>query len=201
MIRKTDTTIGGSVVGGMPAGKSMPVEDLLAGMLVVSGNDAALALADGLGPGRARFTMRMNALARQMGLSCTHFNTPTGLSKGDRSCASDVAKMAAAVLAEPRLARIVRKAWDSIKLPGQAKPVRLRNRNPLLQSNYPGIDGVKTGHTAAAGYCLAASVAREGGQRLLGVLLHSPDTGAQMRHLFDLGLKAMAHPASGTSPQ
>jgi D-alanyl-D-alanine carboxypeptidase len=191
-ITGSDTSIGGSTVGVLPAGKSMPLDDLLAGMLVVSGNDAALALADGLGPGRARFVEKMNARAKAMGLTCTHFVTPTGLSSDDRSCARDVASMAAAVISVPRLARIVRKAWDTIPIPGSKKPAKLRNRNPLLQSKYPGVDGVKTGHTTPAGWCLAATATRSGNRRLLGVLLHSPDTGVQMRKLLDLGFQRLA---------
>lgn len=182
--------MGGSRVGALPAGRTMPVEALLAGMLIPSGNDAATALAEGLGPGRARFVARMNARAREMGLGCTRFESPTGLAPGDRSCARDLARIAAGLLAQPRLARIVQREWQSIGIPG-GKRVRVRNRNPLVQAHYPGISGIKTGHTALAGFSLAASAARPDGRVLLGVLLASPDTGRQMRALFDRGFDAL----------
>ncbi|MEI6663285.1 MAG: serine hydrolase [Actinomycetes bacterium] len=190
-ITSADTSIGGSIVGQLPVGHSLPVETLLSGMLIVSGNDAALALADGLGPGIDAFVARMNARARAMGLHCTHFETPTGLNRYDKSCVRDLARIATALLDQPRLARIVARASQVIEIPYSGKRIRLRNRNPLHQASYPGTFGVKTGHTQAAGWCLVAAAGNNHGQRLLGVLLHSSNTGQQMKVLLDSGFAAL----------
>lgn len=188
-ISRTAAGMGGSVVGGLPAGGSMRVGTLLRGMLIVSGNDAANALADGLGPGRARFVDRMNARARAMHLRCTSFTSPEGLGTGNRSCARDLALIARALLANPSLRSTVAKSWDSIVLAGKGRRL-LRNRNPLMQRGYPGVTGVKTGHTAPAGWCLVASATR-GSHRLISVMLGSDERAWQSQRLLDAGFRAL----------
>jgi D-alanyl-D-alanine carboxypeptidase len=175
----------GSKVGVLPRGKDVPVETLLAGLLLPSGNDAAVALAQHVAGSIPRFVVAMNARARQMGLTCTRFASPSGIiDRGNHSCAVDLAQLARALLAHPRLARIVRLRDAVLPLPVKSGHVWLYNNNPLLRLGYPGTIGIKTGYTDAAGRCLVAAVRRRG-RRLGVVLLHSPDPAAQARKLFD----------------
>jgi D-alanyl-D-alanine carboxypeptidase (penicillin-binding protein 5/6) len=145
------------------------VEDLLHGMIVQSGNDATVALAEGTAGSVEAFAELMNRQAQAFGLKNTHFTNATGMTEpGHRSTARDLAIIAA---------RIVRDFPDfyhyySIKEWTYNK-IRQDNRNLLLRRD-PTVDGMKTGYTAAAGYCLIASAQREfpnGKRRLLSVVL------------------------------
>jgi D-alanyl-D-alanine carboxypeptidase (penicillin-binding protein 5/6) len=145
------------------------VEDLLHGMIVQSGNDATVALAEGTAGSVEAFAELMNRQAQAFGLKNTHFTNATGMTEpGHRSTARDLAIIAA---------RIVRDFPDfyhyySIKEWTYNK-IRQDNRNLLLRRDAT-VDGMKTGYTAAAGYCLVASAQREfpnGKRRLLSVVL------------------------------
>jgi D-alanyl-D-alanine carboxypeptidase (penicillin-binding protein 5/6) len=175
----------GSGVGLLPRGKRIGVSTMLHGLLLVSGNDAAIALAQRTAGSVRRFVRLMNATARQMGLTCTRFFTPHGLGP-DHSCAPDLAALARAVLREPRLARIVRRRSAVMRFPVKGGRLYLYNTNPLLRAGYRGVTGVKTGYTGAAGRCLVAT-ARRGAARLGVVLLRSRDPGEQARKLLDRG--------------
>ena len=178
----------GSGVGVLPRGRRMRTETLLHGLLLPSGNDAAIALAQAAAGGSVpRFLAAMNGRARRLGLTCTHFSSPSGYrDAGNHSCAADLAALARAVLRTPRLARIVRRRAAVLPFPGKGGRLYLYNNNPLLRMRYRGTTGVKTGYTDAAGRCLVAS-ARRGGTALGVVLLHSPDPGLQARKLLDRG--------------
>jgi D-alanyl-D-alanine carboxypeptidase (penicillin-binding protein 5/6) len=177
----------GSGVGLLPLGKSIPVGTLLHGLLLPSGNDAAIALAQHAGGSVAGFVGLMNRRATAMGMECTRFSTPSGYrDRGNRSCAADLAALARAVLREPRLAAIVRRRAAVLPFPIKGGKVYLYNNNPLLRMGYRGTTGMKTGYTDAAGRCLVAT-ARRGSRSLGVVLLHSPDTGTQARRLLDRG--------------
>ena len=171
-------------------GKLIGVETMLYGLLLPSGNDAAIALAQRAGHGSVRrFVKLMNARAQGMGLTCTRFSTPSGYrDEGNHSCAADLAAIARAVLRTPRLARIVRERSAVRHFPVKGGKLFLYNHNPLLRTGYRGTTGVKTGFTYAAGRCLVAT-ARRGTVRLGVVLLHSPDPGRQARRLLDLGFR------------
>ena len=181
----------GSGVGMLPRGKRVDVDTLLHGLLLPSGNDAAIALAQRAAGGSvARFVGRMNARAARMGLVCTRFSSPDGFrNQGTHSCAGDLAALARAVLRVPRLARIVRKRAAVLPFPVKGGKLYLYNSNPLLRMGYRGITGVKTGYTRAAGRCLVAT-ARRGSRELGVVLLDSPDPGRQARRLLDRGFRA-----------
>src|ERR671923_721868 len=177
----------GSGVGLLPRGKWIGVSTMLHGLLLPSGNDAAIALAQRAAGSVRRFVRLMNARARQMGLACTRFSSPHGLQdNGNHSCTPDLASLARAVLREPRLARIVRRRSAVLPFPIKGGKLYLYNNNPLLRAGYRGITGVKTGYTEAAGRCLVAT-ARRGRVKLGVVLLHSPDPGEQARKLLDRG--------------
>jgi D-alanyl-D-alanine carboxypeptidase len=178
----------GSAVGVLPRNKDVRLETLLNGLMLPSGNDAAIALAQHVGGTVSHFVTRMNSTAAGMGLRCTRFASPDGYNDAGRSCAADLAVLARADLGEPRIARVVRRRLAVEPLPIKGGRVYLFNNNPLIRLGYPGIDGLKTGYTVAAGHCLVAT-ARRHGVWLGAVLLNSPDTGRQARALLDEGFR------------
>jgi serine-type D-Ala-D-Ala carboxypeptidase (penicillin-binding protein 5/6) len=181
----------GSGIGLLPLGKRIGVSTMLHGLLLPSGNDAAIALAQRVDGTLKSFVKAMNAKARDLSLGCTTFATPSGLSDGrDRSCAYDLAALARAVLDRPRLARIVARRSAFMAFPIRGGRLFLYNNNPLLIAHYPGTLGIKTGYTIAAGHCLVAAAKRDG-HRLGVILLHSPGTGPQAIKLLDRGFEAL----------
>jgi D-alanyl-D-alanine carboxypeptidase len=179
----------GSAVGVLPRGKRIKLETMLNGLLLPSGNDAAIALAQRVSGTVAKFVTRMNEQARAFGMSCTRYSSPDGFkNEGNHSCATDLASLSRALLDQPRLARIVKRRRAVLPFPIKGGRIYLFNNNPLLRTGYPGTIGVKTGFTNAAGRCLVAA-AQRGGRRLGVVLLHSPDPGRQARVLLDRGFR------------
>jgi D-alanyl-D-alanine carboxypeptidase (penicillin-binding protein 5/6) len=177
----------GSGVGLFKRGRHIGVETMLNGLLLPSGNDAAIALAQKVSRTVPRFVALMNRRARAMGLTCTHFSHPDGfIDRANHSCAADLAALARADLREPRIARIVRRRQAVLPFPIKGGKIYLYNHNPLLRQGYRGVTGLKTGYTVAAGRCLVATV-RRGPVRLGVVLLHSPDPATQGRKLLDRG--------------
>jgi D-alanyl-D-alanine carboxypeptidase len=181
----------GSGVGLLPRGKRVPLVALLYGLLLPSGNDAAIALAQHVGRSQRRFVEMMNARAVSMGLRCTRFSSVSGIvDQGNHSCATDLAILAYAVLNHPLLAKIVATRAAALPFPIRGGKLFLYNNNPLLLSRYRGADGVKTGYTQVAGQCLVATARR--GRTWLGVvLLHSDDTADQAQKLLDAGFAKM----------
>lgn len=182
----------GSGIGLLPLHKRVSVETLLYGLMLPSGNDAAIALAQRVAGTEQRFIAMMNAAAKSMGLRCTHFTTDSGIvDQGNYSCASDLALIAHSLLIQPLLARIVGSAKAVMPLPIKGGKLWLYNNNPLYRLGYPGTNGVKTGYTIASGECIVATARR--GQRWLGVvLLHSGDSGAQAQRLLNAGFTSRA---------
>jgi serine-type D-Ala-D-Ala carboxypeptidase (penicillin-binding protein 5/6) len=187
LITKQALAYKGSGVGVLPRGKRVRLETMLYGLLLPSGNDAAIALAQRVDGTVPRFVAEMNREAQAMGLACTRYSSPDGFEDaGNHSCAVDLAAEARAILNSPRLARIVRARRAVLPFPIKGGHLWLFNNNPLLIARYPGILGIKTGFTDKAGRCLVAA-ARRGGRRLGVVLLGSPDTARQARVLLDRG--------------
>lgn len=184
----------GSGMGVLPLHKQVLIRTLLYGLLLPSGNDAAIALAQHVAGSQNRFIAMMNAQARAMGLQCTHFTTVSGIvDRGNYSCTRDLAVLAHAVLEQPLLAKIVATASAVEPLPVKRRHAWLYNNNPLLIEGYPGTDGVKTGFTTAAGQCLVGTARR--GRTWLGViLLHSADTAIQGPTVLNAGFAALAPP-------
>jgi D-alanyl-D-alanine carboxypeptidase (penicillin-binding protein 5/6) len=152
-------------------GERMKVRDLLTALLLESANDAAVDLADGLAGSRAAFVARMNRRARRLGLENTHYANPVGLdAPGNYSSARDLATLARRLMANPRFAAIVDR--PGARLRSGDHPRTIHNRN-LLVGRHPFVDGVKTGHTLAAGYVLVGAAHGHGG-KVISVVLGEP---------------------------
>ncbi|MQA75746.1 MAG: hypothetical protein GEU88_15625 [Solirubrobacterales bacterium] len=165
----------GSGVGVLPKGGQVRLETMLNGLLLVSGNDAAIALAQHDAGSVGEFVARMNRWRRRLGLRCSHFTSPHGLQDaGNYSCARDLAALARADLASRRVRRIVGADHARFRFPIEGGFLDLYNNNPFIRAGARGITGVKTGYTDAAGRCYVTT-ARRGGRDLGVVLLHSPN--------------------------
>ncbi len=169
------------------AGQQFTVRELLYGLLLPSGNDAAVALAQQDGPSVAGFVDRMNAKAKDIGLADTHFVNPHGLDDPNHlSSAYDLSQLARyALQTEPLFDQYVATQHDTIPATPTHPVFNLTNLNQLLGS-YPGADGVKTGTTPAAGEVLVGAATRNG-HRLLSVVMGSTDRYADSRAVLDNG--------------
>jgi serine-type D-Ala-D-Ala carboxypeptidase (penicillin-binding protein 5/6) len=174
----------GSGVGLLPTGRRVRLEALLNGLLIVSGNDAAIALAVHLAGSERAFVRRMNRRARELGLRCTRFASSHGLESGNRSCARDLAVLTRMAMRRARIRRIARTEYAALRFPVKGGKLYLSGHNPLLRLDYPGALGLKTGYTNEAGRCFVG-VARRGGRTLGVVLLNSRDPSRQAPKLLD----------------
>jgi D-alanyl-D-alanine carboxypeptidase len=182
----------GSKVGLLPRGRRVALKALLYGLLLPSGNDAAIALAEAVSGSVGRFVAEMNEEGARLGLTCTRFASPDGLDDGNRSCAVDLAKLASADLAQAELRPIFASASAVVPFPIKGGRLYLYNNNPLLRYGYPGATGLKTGETEAAGLCLVGTAERHG-VRLGVVLLHSPALGRQAEYLLNGAFERVYH--------
>ena len=175
----------GSKVGVLPLGRKVRLETMLYGLMLPSGNDAAVALAQHIAGSPGRFVQEMNAEAARLGMGCTRYSSPSGyVDQGNYSCAADLAVLAHVDLEQPRIARIVHTHSAALPFPIKGGKLYLYNNNPLLIYGYPGTTGLKTGYTMAAGRCLVATATRRG-VRLGVVLLDSPDPATQASRLLN----------------
>ncbi len=164
----------------LTAGETLTVEDLLYGMMLSSGNDAAVALAVYVSGSTEAFAGEMNRKARELGLRHTGFANPNGLDQeGNYSAAEDLGRLAAAAMANPDFRRIV--STKTYQCPGHT----MTNHNKLLWQ-YEGAVGVKTGFTKKAGRILVGSAERDG-RRLISVTIHAPEDWQDHRKMLDYG--------------
>jgi D-alanyl-D-alanine carboxypeptidase (penicillin-binding protein 5/6) len=199
-----DDLVGESTMG-LVSGEQQTLHDLLYGMMLPSGNDAAMAIARHLGStiGASiksdsndpivRFAAMMNARVQQLGLQDTHFVTPHGLdSEAHFSTAYDLASLSWYALHIPQFNEIVSQPY--YEAPGHA----LQNTNEML-TRYPGADGVKTGWTDGCGLCLITSATRDG-HRLIAVVLNAPNWWVDSASILDYGFARLAaKPADPTA--
>lgn len=156
-------------------GTRVTVEDLVLGMIVQSGNDASVALAEHIAGSEGVFAEMMNQHAMALGMTASHFRNATGLpAENHVTTARDLATLARAIIEEfPEYY-----LWHSIKEftypKGTDNDIKQSNRNSLLWRD-DSVDGLKTGHTEAAGYCLVASAERDG-MRIISVVLGTSST-------------------------
>ena len=166
----------------LKAGEVLTVQELLYGLMLASGNDAAVALAIYCGGTVEGFAQLMNDKAHELGLKGTHFENPNGLdSPGHYSTARDLARLAAYAMENPIFAKTV--STKSIRI-GQRT---LQNHNKLL-SYVEGVDGVKTGYTKAAGRILVSSALRQG-RRLIAVTINDGNDWSDHRDLLEKGFE------------
>lgn len=180
-----EVLVGGATVGLTP-GETWTVRQLLEGVLVRSGNDAAEALATHVAGDTASFVDLMEGDAEALGLAPRQLASPSGLGDLNRLSALELATLARAALADEQLRPLL--ALEETSLPGEGT---VENRNELL-GRYPGATGVKTGFTLAAGNSLVAS-ARRGDRELVAVVLDAGDDPARFEQaatLLDLGFAA-----------
>ena len=151
----------------------VPVEDLIKGMIVQSGNDATMALAEGVGGTRANFVVMMNAQAKALGMTSTTYKNPEGLSEpGHTTTARDLSVLSIRLMQDfpHKVGYYAIQKYRYLGTPAANDT----NRNLLLFRD-PTVDGLKTGHTDAAGYCLVATAKRDfsnlKGRRLLAIVL------------------------------
>ena len=177
---------------GISTGEKLTVRELIDGMMLDSGNDAAEAIAMGI-VDRGAFITFMNQKAAALHLRATHFTNPSGLDEADHySSAYDLAVMGATLLADyPDLRAIVGSKQISIYSTPVHKAFNPINIDRLL-STYPGAIGIKPGYTGAAGYCLAAAATRNG-RTILVVVLGSTQHFTDATTLLDFGFR---HPVT-----
>jgi len=165
----------------LKAGEKIPLIDLVYGLMLTSGNDAAVAIACFLDGDTDAFAARMNARAEALGLKDTHFVTPNGLHDPNHyTTAHDLALLAAAALDNPTFAMIVQTKYRDTE--GDVLH-KLKNKNRLLWE-YEGGIGVKTGYTKAAGKCLVFAAER-GGMKPVGVVLNCPSMWNTAKSMLD----------------
>lgn len=171
---------------GLRAGDTLTMRDLITGLLLVSGNDAANVVALTVCDSLPAFAEKMNARAAELGMNDTCFVTPSGLDAEEHlTTARDMAKLASAVLENELLAEICAKAAATVHIGNPKTPRTLTNHNRLL-STYEGTIGLKTGFTKKAGRCLVSAV-RRNGVTLIAVTLRAPNDWNDHMALYDYG--------------
>ncbi len=168
---------------GLTAGETYTIEELLYGLILNSGNDAAVALAETSAGDVETFVEWMNIKAKELELTNTYFADPSGLNDATYSTAQDLARLTRYALKFTELRKIA--ATVSYALPSNEdhKYVPLENQTNLL-TTYPGVKGFKTGYTEEAGLCLV-TYAENNGVELVGVVLNSVDRKGDMVLMLD----------------
>jgi serine-type D-Ala-D-Ala carboxypeptidase (penicillin-binding protein 5/6) len=195
LISEKAASVPGSRIGVLPKGKSVPLGPVFAGMLLVSGNDAAEALAEHDAGSEMQFVARMNHRAKRLGMGCTHYTTPHGLQdEGNYSCARDLATLARADLGNTWIRQTAALKKAVFPFPIKGGKLEVSNNDYFVQRGLPQIPGavvtgLKTGYTDPAGRCYVVT-AKLGGRQVGVVLLHSPDPMAQVPMLLARGFAA-----------
>lgn len=165
-------------------GETLTLEQMLLGLMLSSGNDAAVAIAEHIGGTTAQFVQMMNERAQQIGAVNTHFANPHGLPDDTHyTTAYDLALIAREAMKNETFRRLVSTQRASIPWEGRTYSRQLSNKNRLL-SDYEGATGVKTGYTSKAGRCLVFGAQRDG-LELIGVVLGCSDWFDEAERLMD----------------
>lgn len=191
---------------GLTAGEQLTLSDLLYGLLLPSGNDAAVAIADGIAGNQDAFVALMNERAQQLGLTHTHYANPHGLDAPDHyTSAHDLAALAMVALQYPVIVQIASTLHYSIPKTATHKAYELQTGNDLLagaRSPYPGAIGLKPGYTGGAGYTMAFAAHRHD-HLIIGAVLGDPSWQVRitdMRSLLDWGFEQDGIPAANPVP-
>jgi D-alanyl-D-alanine carboxypeptidase (penicillin-binding protein 5/6) len=172
-------------------GEVFPVEELIYAMMIQSANDAAYALAHKVGGIVPQFVAKMNAKARELGMMRSTFRTPNGypppsrrIADGDLSTPRDYAVLCRYLLLHTDVLKYTSVKTRVFGAGMRLQPVQMTNHNHLL-GKIPGVDGLKTGFTDGAGFCLAATAQRSG-RRIIVVMMDSPDSRTRDLNVQDL---------------
>ena len=190
VVSENASGVGGSSIW-LSVGEHMPISDMLFGLMLSSGNDAAIAIAEHVADSVEEFVAMMNAKAQEIGAYNTHFVNPNGLPADDHyTTAYDLAMICAYAMSNEYFCEIVKTQYKTLPWEGHEWDRVCKNKNKLLW-NYEGGNGIKTGYTDAAGKCLCAAAKRDGMQ-LIAVVLDAPDMFNDCTRLLDYGFENYA---------
>ncbi|MFB5759561.1 D-alanyl-D-alanine carboxypeptidase family protein [Paenibacillus medicaginis] len=185
-------SMGGSQIFLEP-GEEMSVEEMLKGIAMASGNDASVAMAEKIAGSEQAFVRLMNDKAKELGMKDTHFANCNGLPAKDHySSAHDIALMSRELLQYPQITKYTGSYQDYLRKSSE-KPFWLVNTNKLVRF-YTGADGLKTGYTSEAKFCLSATAVRDG-MRVVAVVLGEPNTktrNSEIASMFDYAFSQYA---------
>ncbi|WP_236838488.1 D-alanyl-D-alanine carboxypeptidase family protein [Caldalkalibacillus salinus] len=190
---KVETTSNAYKVEGssiyLKLGEKLTLEEMLYGLMLRSGNDAAVAIAEHIGGSVEGFAFLMNQKAAELGMSRSVFNNPHGLDSHEEhySTARDMALLTAYAMKNETFSEIVKSKHASASLEGESWNRSWRNKNKLLRM-YPYADGVKTGYTQRAGRTLVSSATKDG-HRLVAVTLNASDDWNDHMRMFEYGFE------------
>lgn len=177
--------VGGSSIW-LSVGEKIPLSDMLYGLMLASGNDAAVAIAEHVAGSVDKFAEMMNAKAKEIGAYNTHFNNPNGLPIEDHyTTAYDLAIISAYAMKNEFFREVVSTEYKTIPWQGHEWNRVVKNKNKILWQ-YEGGNGIKTGYTDDAGKCLSAAAERDGMQ-LISVVLSDPNMFKDCMALMDYG--------------
>ncbi|MBH0329313.1 D-alanyl-D-alanine carboxypeptidase family protein [Brevibacillus brevis] len=183
-------SMGGSQIFLQP-GEEMTVEDMLKGIAIASGNDASVAMAEHLAGTEESFVTRMNERAQQLGMKNTHFVNSNGLPAANHySSAGDIAIMSRELLKHEGITKFTGTYQDYLRKDTES-PFWLVNTNKLVRF-YEGVDGLKTGYTGEAKYCLTAT-AKRNNMRVIAVVLGEPDVKTRNNEVSTMFNYAFTH--------
>ncbi len=172
-VSENASSMGGSQIL-LETGEKMTVEDLFKGVAIASGNDAVVALAEAVAGTEEAFVDMMNKKAKELNLKNTNFKTPHGLDAANHySSARDMATIAKELVKHEKVLEFTSVYEDYLR-ENTDKKIWLVNTNKLVRF-YDGVDGLKTGYTKEAGYCLTAT-AKKDGMRVIAVVMGEPDS-------------------------
>lgn len=174
---------------GISQGELYTLEELLYGLLLNSGNDAAYAVAEGVAGDVDTFVEWMNIKAKELNLNDSFFGGPSGLYGGTYSTAIDLVKLSRYAMQNETFREIVKTYEMEYPYSGKHKYIYLWNQTNLL-TTYPGVEGIKTGYTEEAGLCLV-TYAQNDGKELIGVVLNSIDRKGDMILMLDYGFQSL----------
>ncbi|MDP3941741.1 MAG: serine hydrolase [bacterium] len=192
LYKVSDSDLVGEDSMGVTAGEELTLEELLYGLMLPSGNDAAEVLASNFSGGRVAFIQAMSRKARALDLTDTNFTNPSGLQgDGDQyTTASDLLVITKYALENfPTFRKVVSTFSQTLPGTNTHKPFYLENETNLLTS-YPGVKGVKTGYTPEAGLCLVTYLEYKD-HKIIGILLNSSNRRQEMKEMLDYGLKQL----------
>ncbi len=182
-VSENAASMGGSQIL-LEVGEQMSVHDLFKGIAVASGNDAVVAMAEKIGGSEAIFVDMMNEKAKELGLTDTHFKNPHGLDDDDHySSAYDMAMIGKELVKHEKVLEFT-KIYEDYLRQNTDRKIWLVNTNKLVRF-YEGVDGLKTGYTASAGYCLTAT-AKKGSSRFLAVAMGEPDSKTRNQQISEM---------------